>query len=263
MQQGGVRSLLLWMCNQSGIRSSVLVTSRVDIRDLLPFRGGRYQPIELPGLSLEDGVRVLQRQGVQASTPVLQQVVKELSGHPLGLMVFANSVQRVKTARANAAVVVFRKAELSQPGGLDAKLGRLLAYYQKTIDQTDIKLIASVTVFPDGAPADWLRDMLAGQAEGESKRALSMAQLVERLDRLTREGILQAVPTLSRTEYTAHPVIREGFRAAASGLVETAAQLHLSVRPSLFRPKTGLQALPYVRAVEITARMAIFPRRTK
>jgi cold shock CspA family protein/ankyrin repeat protein len=78
-----------------------------------------------------------------------------------------------------------------------------------------------------------------------------VAQLSERLDRLTREGILQAVLTLSRTEYTAHPVIRESFRLAASGMVETAAQLHLAIRPALFRPKTGLQALPYVRAVEI------------
>ncbi|KXU96443.1 hypothetical protein CR51_22865 [Caballeronia megalochromosomata] len=250
LQQGGVRTLLLWLCNESDVRSTVLVTSRLHLRDLSPFRGGRYQPIELPGLSLDDGVQMLQRK-VQAPTPLLRQVVTELNGHPLGLMVFANSVQRVKTIRTNAAVIVMRKAELSEPGSLDAKLGRLLAYYRKTIDEADIELIASVTVFPDGAPADWLRQVLVGQAQGKSKRLLSATNFSERLDKLTREGILQAVPTLSRTEYTAHPVIRESFRNIVSGLVETAAQLHLSMRPSLFRPKTGPQAIPYVRAVEI------------
>jgi ankyrin repeat protein len=251
LHQGGVRTLLLWLCNQIDIRSTALVTSRLDLRDLSPYRGGRYQPIELPGLSVDDGVRLLQRKGVQASVPVLGRVVTELSGHPLGLMVFANSVHRVKTSRANAAVVVSRKAELSNPGSLASKLGRLLAYYQRAIDETDVKLIASVTVFPDGAPADWLRALLAGPADGKSQRDLTAAEVAERLDRLAREGILQVVPTLSRTEYTAHPVIRESFRAAASGLVETAVQLHLSARPSLFRPKTGPQAIPYVRAVEI------------
>src|SRR5580658_283605 len=259
LQRRGVRTLLLWLCTQGGIRSTALVTSRLDLRDLSPFRGGRYEPIELPGLSLDDGERLLQRQGVQASASIMHQVVTELSGHPLGLMIFANSVQRVKTTRTNAAVVVMRKAAISEPGSLDAKLERLLAYYQKTIDETDRAIVASVAVFPDGAPADWLRDVLAGQAEGKPKQALPLAQLVERLDRLTREGILQVIfPTLSQAEYTAHPVIRESFRAAASGLVEPAAQLHLSVRPSLFRPKTGVQAIPYVRAVEIYCENANF-----
>ncbi|MDD2465408.1 MAG: ankyrin repeat domain-containing protein [Desulfobulbus sp.] len=252
LQQGGVRTLLLWLCYQKGVRSAALVTSRLDLCDLIPFRGGHYLPIELSGLSLDDGVRLLQRKGVQAPTPVLRRVVAELSGHPLGLMVFANSVQRVKMVQTNAAVVVLRKTELLEPGSLNAKLRKLLAYYQKAIDETDKKLIASVAVFPDGAPVDWLRDMfVAGLAEGKLKQTETVAQLVDRLDRLAREGILQAVPTLSRTEYTAHPVIRESFRIAASGLVETAAQLHLSARPSYFVPKTILQAMPFVRAVEI------------
>jgi len=235
------------------VATFAILTSRLPFRDLERYRGTRFMPADLEGLDSEGGAELLRRLGVHDDDNVLAQYVADLMGHPLGLLVFANSVRRVPSGIGSAAALVARDAGLAAPGTLEDKLHRVLDYYKKGLLDYETALVTAVTVFPDGASVDWVSRTMSVQAASSAQRGGGLAGVRRTLEHLAQGGILQIVPGRIQTEYTAHPIIRACFRANAGSLSDIAARLHIADRPATFIPHTLEQARAHLRAIEIYA----------
>jgi ankyrin repeat protein len=254
--QGPVLDLLYGLCVDEECKSLAVITSRLRLIGFEEFDGTRLIPFELPGLTPEAGGKLLRDLGVKNTADAKrEEYSRDLSGHPLMLRVFADAVKRRALALdfGNAAEKVAEAMALAAPIDLKEKLKRVVASYRNQFGARERAIIEAVAVFGGTATIQIIRAYLR-QCNGSVATGDSIANLVEKL---ITAGILNFRDDGGMHMYSCHPILREGFVPDGAGAL-SAATISLYSRPAPLKPRTLVEAEPYLEAIRIHAEAGAF-----
>lgn len=187
-----------------GSESLLVLTSRFPFPDLTPYLGGALRSLPLPSLEPAEGARLLAALGVGGRAEDREEISRQLEGHPLALRVLARSMPA--EARGDPTRLC---QTISLEGPLEAKMERLLNFYEERMPEPHRQALGLVALFraPVGeATLAPLWEKLPGKPGGD--RSLHAA-----LEELRREHLLTADPGEDgQPRYACHPILRDHFR---------------------------------------------------
>ena len=167
----------------------VMLTSRFPFPDLMPYLGGQLRPLALPPLEAFEGAELLQKLGVNGSQEDRELVTRKLYGHPLALRIYAGASTSGDPTR------LLEQASLSASDPLQAKMIRLLQFYERLLPEDQLQALTLVALFR--MPVN--ERILATLWKGPSS-------LLHALAGLKSEYLITSDPG-----YSCHPILRDYF----------------------------------------------------
>jgi len=225
-------------------RTRALVTSRFPLVDLHDWAAdGSYRDTPLDDLTPEAAVGVLRGWEVTGDEAALRAAAAQVGNHALSVAVIGSYLRSF--ARGSIDAVSELRLDVDDPKG--AKLARVLAYYAQRLPSAERALLARLSVFPRGVTRDLLDALVdaGGVVAGELARA--RPRLAVLLGNLQWRGLVFEYRSDTKgasVTWTAHPFLREGFRALLDCAEE---QVYDTVAGSL---RTGLDARPAAKPVD-------------
>jgi len=199
-----LREVLAGVCQQRP-PGLVVLTSRFPFADLEAFDGGSARMLDLPPINSADGSALLARAGGSWLPDTDRRaLVQAVDGHALAIGALAGLL----AGRPPASGLVALPAELAAAARTDARVGRMLDFYARRLNEPDRYLLGAVSLFARPVPAtavlavtkhDVFADRLAGWTPA----------MVEEAARNRLAGL--ATWHTDRT-ISAHPLIRDTFR---------------------------------------------------
>lgn len=202
-----------------------LLTSRFPFADLIRFRGIGFTEIHLPRLSPEEGADLLNNLHVRAERDALKEASGALQGHALALRILAAAARRGNGNLPDLASM----SGLLGADKFSKKMERLLAFYAEILPEADRRLASIVSLFPSAVPRSVLTTLTDALDDPNLPKgpALDTALVA-----LGRDGLLLREPGID--SWSAHPIVRDHFRAVGGMAAEKAADL-IAGRPSASR----------------------------
>lgn len=235
-------------------RAMVLVTSRLPLTDLESWRGRRFRVIDLDNerLSDSDARAVLSAWGVRGTEAELASAVAMCGTHPLSVSVLGSFLAEYHGGRVQGITLV--DVERATTDLTSARrLVRVLDEYRKRLDARDNTLMFILSAFSRGVSEYRLFRLFPSS----STASASESELLVRLARLRRLGLCHVYTREGIRFFTAHPFVREYFRAAGNQESETlyehvAERLaeQLSDRPDKQFPKEAETLLSFEDLIE-------------
>ncbi len=185
--------------------SLVVLTSRFPFPDLTPYLGSSLRSLALPSLEPAEGSALLASLGIGGQSEDREEIVRNLSGHPLALRIFARTLPPASLGDPTRLV---HDAQLAAGDSLDDKMQRLLAFYEARLPESQKKALGLLAFFriPVGeATLAPLWEKLLGKRDDNLLR--------NALYELHREGLLTDDPGEDgKPRYACHPILRDHFR---------------------------------------------------
>ncbi|HEX2571945.1 MAG TPA: SIR2 family protein [Polyangia bacterium] len=254
---------LLDACGRQ-MKALVVLTSRFPFADLRPYLGTGLRNLDLACLTDDEGAQLLAKRDVGGSEEARRVVSRRLEGHPLALRVFAAALaleghdDPTRLYRS-----VFDEQALRGDDPLEAKLKRLLVFYQEKLPEPQVLLLGIVALFR--APVD---------VSTVCRLAHGLPIVRERLGGLGNEAIEQALRQLCNSHllmreagpameeyYGCHPVLRDHFRQVllrgGPEIAGKAAEM-LAGQPSPERTESVRQIEPVLTAIELLLEAGVF-----
>jgi len=174
----------------------IVLTSRFPFPDLTPYLGGSLRSLPLPSLDPAEGSALLASLGIGGQKEDREEIVRNLSGHPLALRIFA------RTSRGDPTRLVSR-AQLAAGDSLEDKMRRLLKFYEDCLPESQKQALGLLALFRIPVGEATLSPLW--------KRSDS---LHDALNELHRENLLTADPGEDgNPRYACHPILRDHFRS--------------------------------------------------
>jgi Domain of unknown function (DUF4062) len=193
-------------------RARALVTSRFPLVDLRDWQKRGYRETRLDDLSLEAALAVLRGWGVVGDDEALRIAAAQVGRHALSVAVLGSYLRSFADGRVEA-VKDFNLDSVTGDDLRAAKLARVLAYYAERLPVEERELLARLSVFPHGVTLDLLGALIDGGGEVAGLLLNAKARLVALLGSLRSRGLIFGYRTDASTIWTAHPFLRERFRA--------------------------------------------------
>ena len=254
-------------------RARALITSRFPLEDLADWTGGRHpresrgevaaRPVGYEGrgkipewarkgrsgevaetvghrterlddLEAEAARAVLREWGVQGNNRALDRLAEPLHRHALSVAVLGSFLANYHAGDPSKAPEFDREEALDEDPKA-AKLARILDEYARVLDPVEFDLLARLATFPREVRIAWLVNLAeAGGTVAGNLAGSSEAHLRGRLNRLRELGLIFAYRSGDDVTYTAHPFLRDYFRAAAKLVSEDVHEaVRLRLAPSL------------------------------
>ncbi len=225
----GLAEFLHAHCRGGG-PSLVVLTSRFPFPDLTPYLGGALRSLALPALEPTEGAALLASLGIGGRPEDREQVSNNLAGHPLILRVFARSMPlELASDPTRLWRRIFDQPHLAPGDPLEAKMARLLAFYEGDLPEAQRQALGLLALFRAPAAEAALAPLwekLLGKPAGD-------VWLYFALDVLRHEGLLTAEPGPDgELRYACHPILRDHFRT------------EVLRRPAFAREAAGVLASP-------------------
>jgi len=208
--------------------SLIILTSRFPFPDLTPYLGSALRSLPLTGLEPEDGDALLVALGLRGQPADRKEISRRLFGHPLALRIFSRSMPpTLRSDPTRLWDMIFDDPKVAAHGSLQAKMNRLLAFYETCLPETHRQALSLVALFR--APVTEaallpLWEKLLKQSDEDTGRSLQRA-----LNDLTGQHLLAADLTKEgHTCYSCHPILRDHFRSLVlreTGFARQAANL--------------------------------------
>jgi tetratricopeptide (TPR) repeat protein len=249
-----LRELLIAACGPDH-EGLVVLTSRFPFADINPFVGDTFRQHELCHLSDEDGADLLKRLHVKGTEEERQEISRHLEGHPLGLRIFAEVLaKRYDGDPTHLCQHVFCASDGSAPGSLEAKLRRLLVFYEQSLPKRQVVLLGIVSLF--ATPVSEAIVLQLGQKLVPAKNVFGAQPeaITLELRRLRDNGLVIHDRNRDTDDYSCHPVLRDHFRrillATGQGVATEVAGL-LTAQPAGEMPADARELEPIVSAIEM------------
>jgi hypothetical protein len=214
--------------------SLLVLTSRFPFHDLTDQFPHCCRPIDLPMLSPREGADLLEKCGLPGDREACLAYSAQFGGHPLSLRLFAGAcLAEPVTPPADLSQEIMRAertSTLPDPAvaGLteeESQRRRHRRQFQKLLDRLQAKLSAPkrrllqlVAMFREPAPTGTLAALATGlDAMKADFRGCDAARIHSLLDALVEQHLLQRedAPGAETSRWSAHPIVREVFRAEA------------------------------------------------
>ena len=193
-------------------RARALVTSRFPLVDLQDWTNRGYRDTRLDDLSPEAAVAVLRGWDVAGDDGALRTAAAQVGYHALSVAVLGSYLRFFAAGRVEAV----KDFDLDAVTGDDpraAKLARVLAYYAERLPVEERELLARLSVFPRGVTLDLLGVVIDAGGEVAGLLVNAKPRLVALLGSLRRRGLIFEYRSDAAVTWTAHPFLRERFRA--------------------------------------------------
>jgi len=224
--------------------SLIILTSRFPFPDLTPYLGSALRSLPLTGLEPEDGDALLAALGLRGQPADRKEISRRLFGHPLALRIFARSMPSpLRSDPTRLWDMIFDDPNIAAHGSLQAKMNRLLTFYETCLPEAHRQALSLVALFR--APVTEaallpLWEKLLNTSDADTGRSLQRS-----VNDLARQHLLTSdLTTEGQACYSCHPILRDHFRALVlreTGFARQAADL-LAV-PSDTRQVLSLQTL--------------------
>ena len=193
-------------------RARALVTSRFPLVDLQDWTNRGYRDTRLDDLTPEAAVAVLRGWGVAGDDGALRTAAAQVGYHALSVAVLGSYLRSFAAGRIEAV----KDFDLDAVTGDDpkaAKLARVLAYYAERLPVEERELLARLSVFPRGVTLDLLGVLVDAGGEVAGLLVNAKPRLVALLGSLRGRGLIFEYRSDAAVTWTAHPFLRERFRA--------------------------------------------------
>lgn len=187
-----------------------IVTSRFPVSDLAPWEGSGAMTKDLPALTREESVALLERWGIRGGRD-LDAIATRAGCHALTVAMIGSYVGGFLGGDASRLERV-DLADAAQDDVLARRLQKVLDGHAAKLGVADRDLLCRVCAFPRGASVESLQSI--AHCGGDVAGALSglpPARLEASLVRLERAGLLFS--GARRQRYSAHPFVRQHFQA--------------------------------------------------
>lgn len=216
-------------------RTRLLVTSRFvlsELRDLADPE--RYKEERLEDLDPSAARGLLRAWKVNGDDSTLDKLTDRVGRHALSVRVLGAYLAQVGNGDPTVGLTLDLGDALNEASEGDAKaakLARLITHYAKAMKPDERELMTRLSLFPRGVAVDILVTLIGagGQVAGRLVGS-NQPRLLGLLERLVEQGLAFGYGALSRRIYTAHPFLRDTFRALAGVPVE---EMHEVVRSKL------------------------------
>ncbi len=221
---GTLREVLAGACQQphGGL---VVLTSRFPFADLEGFDGGRARMLEVPPFTVAEGSALLAAAGGGwLDDGQRRELVAAVDGHALATGALAGLLADRPPASDLAAL----HASLAAAARTDARVSKVLEFYAAQLAEPDRYLLAAVSLFARPVDAAAVLAVAAHEVFG-SQLAGWTPDIVQAAVRARLAGLASWHPdgTIS-----AHPLVRDTFRALVMDAAGTAAETALAGMPA-------------------------------
>ncbi len=221
---GTLREVLAGACQQphGGL---VVLTSRFPFADLEGFDGGRARMLEVPPFTPAEGSALLAAAGGGwLADDQRRDLVAAVDGHALATGVLAGLLADRPPEGDLAAL----RADLATAARTDARVSRVLEFYAARLAEPDRYLLAAVSLFARPVDAGAVLAVAAHEVFG-ARLAGWTPEMVQAAVRARLGGLASWHPdgTIS-----AHPLVRDTFRALVMDAAGTAAETVLAGLPA-------------------------------
>jgi len=238
-------------------RARALVTSRYPLVDLEPWTNRGFRHTSLDDLSPEAAVAVLRGWGIVGDDEALRAAAAQVGNHALSVAVLGSYLRSFAGGRIEA-VEEFDLDAVTGDDPRAAKLARVLAFYAERLPEEERELLARLSVFPRGVTLDLLGMLVDAGGEVAGLLLKAKPRLVALLGSLRARGLVFQYRSDEAVTWTAHPFLRERFRALlgcpAEHVFEAVAQAlgaGLETRPDP-KPSDPAALDRYERLIEAT-----------
>jgi tetratricopeptide (TPR) repeat protein len=187
------------MLNSRPCASRVLLTSRFSLQGTRPYPPAYLQTYPVQALTVDEGVALLRKWGVQAKEAELRLAVERCQGHAQALLLLSGLLKRNPSVRI--ATLFNDSRYVHQRTNAMAELLNYIFTHQLNQDQRD--LLRAFSVYREAVPLE------AAQAIVEQRSPLTIERLMAALDVLLAQHLLQAAGDL---RYHLHSLVAEFAR---------------------------------------------------
>jgi tetratricopeptide (TPR) repeat protein len=254
-------------------QSLLVLTSRFPFPNVIGQFPDHTASLELEMFSQEEGADLLERCGLPEDRQALRAFSEQFGGHPLALRLFAGaSMAAPATPPSELSREVMRAEKVStlpdpdEPGIADDERQRrrhrrqfqkLLEWLQAKLPAPKQALLKLVALFREPAASGTLIALARGlDSMREEFSGLDSAAILSLLSALVGEHLLQRedLPKSDTPRWSAHPIVREVFRAAALTECEAIAQQFAKIvvgKGEGGGPKSVAELRPILEAIEV------------
>ncbi|HET7246120.1 MAG TPA: SIR2 family protein [Streptosporangiaceae bacterium] len=240
---GTLREVLAGACQlrHSGL---VVLTSRFPFADLETFDGDRARMLDVPPFTPAEGAALLAAAGGEwLPEGERRNLVTVVDGHALAVSALAGLLADHLPATDLAAL----RTELGSAARTDARVGKVLGFYARQLAEPDRYLLAAVSLFTRPVKATAVLTVAAHEAFGNQLAGWTPAMVEAAVrDRLGGLATWHRDGTIS-----AHPLVRDTFRALALQAAGTAAGKADALHARLVPP--GLDPDPLATVEKLVA----------
>lgn len=256
LMEHDLREFLVSACRPEH-QGLVLLTSRFPFPDLIRYLGAGMRLLPLDRLEPMSGAELLTRCRVGGSDEARQRVAVGLEGHPLALRVFAAALAtQAEGDPTRFFEMVFNTTSLREDERLEAKLRRLLSFYENHLPDRKKAIISLVSLFRSPVEQRIITALVRTLASVRSLiQGASKEEVRAELESLSRDQILLCERRGStKRVYSCHPILRDHFRGIVLGQDRTVAlgvAEYLRGRPASERPSHIGDVEPILSAIEL------------
>ncbi len=193
-------------------RARALVTSRFPLVDLGDWANRGYRETRLDDLTPEAAVAVLRGWGVVGDEAALRAAAEQVGHHALSVAVIGSYLRSFADGRIEE-VAAFDLDAVTGDDAKAAKLARVLASYAERLPAEERELLARLAVFPRGVTLALLGALVEAGGEVAGLLVNERPRLVKLLGDLKARGLVFQYRTDTSVTWTAHPFLRDSFRA--------------------------------------------------
>ncbi len=201
---GALRVILTGHCLMDST-SLIVLTSRFPFSDLEHFDGTAARMLDVPPLTVADGVTLL-RQGGAAwlSGNQLAELVTLVDGHALAVATLAAALRE----HMPTSDVVALQRELASSNRTDARVSKVLGFYAGRLAEADRLLVAIVSLFQQPIQAQII---LSLGSHSSFKKVLA-GWTLDDVEVASRQRLAGLVTWHTDGYISAHPLVRDVFR---------------------------------------------------
>ncbi|WP_162097956.1 MULTISPECIES: hypothetical protein [Streptomyces] len=187
-----------------------LITSRLPLPRLAPWRGRGYAWLDIDQLCREDAVSLIRDRGVRGDDDALHALIDEYGAHALTLDHLSGYLVEYAAADpSGAASLPEPRADSGEPQ--ERRLARVLDAYETALSERETALLARLCIFRFGASAEQLHSVFTRAANPQIAGPLRGLDLRDVLAALRHLHQLHLVLRESGSLFTVHPAVRDHF----------------------------------------------------
>jgi SIR2-like protein len=201
---GNVRSVLTSLC-QLSYTGLVVLTSRFPFADVEQFDGNSARMLDVPPFTPAEGAELLRVSGEWLPEQQRIDLVRAVDGHALAVGALAGAL----AAHPPASDLQALSRDLERASLTNRRVTKVLHFYADRLSAQDRMLVSIVAMFQRSVAVGAV--LTLGESDVYSCALLGWAKAdVERAVRQRLAGLLSWLPG---EEISAHPLVREAFRA--------------------------------------------------
>lgn len=195
----------------------LVLTSRFPFTSLKDYVGRSLRELQLDRLTSDDGIALLAICGVHGSPDARLAVVDEFEGHPLALRIFAAVLaMQVDGDPTRFMYQVLGRSTSNSSSRLEAKLDRLLNFYERQLPPIRVSLLGLVAMFRVSVDIKAIFPLIKRlRGIKSASQNLDEHTITLEIAALCNDGLLHRERSVSGLDLlSCHPLLRDHFRRA-------------------------------------------------